>query len=505
MMKKILIAGFQHETNTFGATKAQFKDFEEADSWPALLSDNEVLSGTEHINLPISGFVEALRGDANFPLVPVVWASAEPSSFVTDDAFNRISKMILSGIRRNPGISGIYLDLHGAMVTESFQDGEGELLRRIREVVGNEIPIVISLDLHANITGQMVLLSSGISIYRTYPHIDMAETGGRAATLLKHLLTGKILFKAFRQVPFLITLPAQHTGASPCRGLYSLLPDGLESGHLSCDIAMGFPPADIFDAGPSVVAFGSDQNEANLAADTLIEYFQEHREEFNVKMLSAEDAAKAAISHEGSKSVVIADVQDNPGAGAPSDTTQILKSLLDAKATNAVLGLINDPEVAALAHKTGLGNNFSANLGGKSGLPNMGSLEGCFRVQALSDGIFDFTGAMYHGAKAQIGPMALLEVVADDCDIQVVVGSKRCQCLDQAIFTHLGVDLATKKIIALKSTVHFRGDFESLADLIIIAEAPGANFCRLDEIPYTNLRPELLATIRPSTDPNPSQ
>ncbi|MBT6656244.1 MAG: microcystin degradation protein MlrC, partial [Proteobacteria bacterium] len=137
-MKKILIAGFQHETNTFGATKAQFKDFEEADSWPALLSDNEVLSGTEHINLPISGFVEALRGDANFPLVPVVWASAEPSSFVTDDAFNRISKMILSGIRRNPGISGIYLDLHGAMVTESFQDGEGELLRRIREVVGNE-------------------------------------------------------------------------------------------------------------------------------------------------------------------------------------------------------------------------------------------------------------------------------------------------------------------------------------------------------------------------------
>ena len=218
------------------------------------------------------------------------------------------------------------------MVTESFQDGEGELLRRIREVVGNEIPIVISLDLHANITGQMVLLSSGISIYRTYPHIDMAETGGRAATLLKHLLTGKILFKAFRQVPFLITLPAQHTGASPCRGLYSLLPDGLESGHLSCDIAMGFPPADIFDAGPSVVAFGSDQNEANLAADTLIEYFQEHREEFNVKMLSAEDAAKAAISHEGSKSVVIADVQDNPGAGAPSDTTQILKSLLDAKA-----------------------------------------------------------------------------------------------------------------------------------------------------------------------------
>ena len=112
---------------------------------------------------------------------------------------------------------------------------------------------------------------------------------------------------------------------------------------------------------------------------------------------------------------------------------------------------------------------------------------------------------MYQGAKAQIGPMALLEIVADDCDIQVIVGSKRCQCLDQAIFTHLGVDLVTKRIIALKSTVHFRDDFESLADLIIIAEAPGANFCRLNEIPYQNLRPELIATIRPSTDSNPSQ
>ena len=155
-MTRILIAGFQHETNTFGATKASFDEFLEADGWPGLLQGADVITGTQGINLPIAGFVEATRSVPDIELVPVVWASAEPSANVTDDAFERISAMILDGIKQAGTLDGIYLDLHGAMVTSSHEDGEGELLARVRELTGAALPIVVSLDLHANITERMV-------------------------------------------------------------------------------------------------------------------------------------------------------------------------------------------------------------------------------------------------------------------------------------------------------------------------------------------------------------
>ena len=161
-MIRILIAGFQHETNTFGATKARFEDFLQADSWPGLMQDKEIITGTEGINIPIAGFVDATRNEIDIELLPVVWASAEPSSYVTDDAFERITEMLLDGITKAGPLDGIYLDLHGAMVTESHEDGEGELLNRIRNVTGDDLPIVVSLDLHANLTELMVRHVSAI-------------------------------------------------------------------------------------------------------------------------------------------------------------------------------------------------------------------------------------------------------------------------------------------------------------------------------------------------------
>ncbi|NDG45218.1 MAG: M81 family peptidase, partial [Gammaproteobacteria bacterium] len=326
-MKNILIAGFQHETNTFGPSQATFEEFLEADGWPGLLTGDEVINGTRGINLPIAGFIEATQG-SDMNLLPVVWASAEPSGFVTDDAFERISDMILQGIRSTPSLDGIYLDLHGAMVTQSHQDGEGELLARIRDLTGDDLPIVASLDLHANITARMVRHASAFCIFRTYPHIDMARTGARCYPVLRHLLSG---------------------------------------------------------------------------------------------------------------------------------------TRLHAQARNAVLALLHDPNVSARAHKLGVGATFEAALGGRTGLAGMESYCARFRVLALSDGQFAFGGEMYAGAKAQLGPTALLEIVDPNSSVCVVVGSKRCQCLDRTIFTHLGIELEKTGIIAVKSTVHFRADFEPIA------------------------------------------
>src|SRR6185295_5949075 len=215
---RIAIAGFQHETNTFAPFGATYEDFAQADGWPALTTGEAILPLFRPVNIPIGGFIVA-AGD--FDLVPIVWASAEPCSYVSDDAFDRIAGMICEGVAGAGRLDGIYLDLHGAMVTVSHEDGEGELLSRLRRLVGADLPIVASLDMHANVTRAMVELSDALAIYRTYPHVDMIETGGRACRLLRHRLArGRPLHKALRKLPFLIPLSAQCTSVEPSRGLY---------------------------------------------------------------------------------------------------------------------------------------------------------------------------------------------------------------------------------------------------------------------------------------------
>ena len=218
-MKRIAVAGFQHETNTFAPTLASFAEFEEADCWPGLLCGDEVIDVLSGVNISITGFVDAATVAGGYEIIPLLWCSAEPSSYVTTDAFERISEMILDGIRDAGNLDGIYLDLHGAMVTQDHEDGEGELLRRIRELTGPDLPIAVSFDLHATVTPEIVAHASSINIFRTYPHIDLANTGERAFKSLEHLLKDNQLCKAWCQVPYLVPLTSQSTGSEPCRPL----------------------------------------------------------------------------------------------------------------------------------------------------------------------------------------------------------------------------------------------------------------------------------------------
>lgn len=488
-MRRVAIAGFQHETNTFAPRLAGYAQFEEADAWPGLLTGDKVIPGMAGINIPITGFVDAAIAAAGYELIPVLWCAAEPCSYVTTDAFERIAGMILDGIRDAGALDGIYLDLHGAMVTQGHEDGEGELLRRIRDLVGSELPICVSFDLHANVTPQVVEHASSINIFRTYPHLDMADTGARAFTSLERLITAGPLCKAFRQVPFLVPLTAQHTGSEPCRTLYSNLDRLNGQTVFSADIAMGFPPADIFHSGPSVVVYATVQEDADQAADAVLRSFLDVENDFENNLMSPENAVAEAMAHEGPKPVVIADAQDNPGAGASSDTTGLLEALVRGNAQGAVLALLDDTDTVMEAQKKGLGSEFAAALGGKSGGVDQQPFEGCFRIEALSSGKFPFTGVMWGGSTADLGPMVVLRVLDTPADVRIVVGSTRCQCLDQAIFTHIGIDPSEQRIVAVKSSVHFRADFEPIADKILVVEAPGAHPCRLDKIQYHNLRP----------------
>jgi microcystin degradation protein MlrC len=249
---RVAIAGFQHETNTFAPARASFADFERADAWPGLTRGEALVRDFAAMNLPVTGFAKAARA-AGAAVVPILWCSAEPSAHVTADAFERVCAMICDGLAAARGLDGVYLDLHGAMVSEHLDDGQGEILRRVRAAIGRSTPLVASLDLHANVTPAMVEHADALTVFRTYPHLDMAETGARAFPLLCRVLDGRLAGKAFRQSPFLVPLCDQYTRAEPCRSLYAMLP-ALEGGAVaSVDLAMGFPPADIADAGPAVV------------------------------------------------------------------------------------------------------------------------------------------------------------------------------------------------------------------------------------------------------------
>src|SRR5258708_5536105 len=205
-MTRIAVGGFLHETNTFAPTKATYDAFVHGGGWPSMVRGSDVLKVMRKINIGLAGFVGAAEAQG-WELVPTIACGATPSAHVTKDAFERIVKAMVDGIKAAGPINGVYLDLHGAMVTEHLDDGEGEILRRVREVIGNDVPLVASLDLHANVTPQMIEQADALIAYRKYPHVDMAETGRAAAKHLALLLGRRQKFaKAFRQLPFLIPI-----------------------------------------------------------------------------------------------------------------------------------------------------------------------------------------------------------------------------------------------------------------------------------------------------------
>ena len=486
--KRIAVGGMQHETNTFAPHLAPFDAFERADSWPGLTAGEALFATMSGLNIPLSGFIER-AAQFGHKLHPLCWCSAEPSSYVTRDAFERVADMMCSELRRLGPLDAVYLDLHGAMVTEHHEDGEGELLRRVRDVVGPSVPVVISLDLHANVTDAMLEYSDAMTIYRTYPHLDMAISGARAYDLLEPLLGGQRLHSAMRKIPFLFPLTSQCTSFDPCKLIYDGL-DGLSesAGLSSVDFATGFPPADIAECGAAVVAYAEDADAAEAAAEQVYQQVLAAEADFDFELLDPDTAVMRAMANVSDKPVVLADAQDNPGAGGTSDTTGLLAAMVSNGAHQAVIAVMYDPEVADAAHRAGVGAVLDTALGGKSGLEGITPYRAQFAVETLGDGRFTYTGAMNLNSKAQLGNMALLRVVDEDSEVRVVVGSSRSQCLDLAMIRHLGLEPTGQNIVAVKSTVHFRADFDPIAAETLVVIAPGIHPCKLDDLEYRNLR-----------------
>jgi microcystin degradation protein MlrC len=500
-MARIAVGGFQHETNTFAPQKATWEDFERADAWPPFLRGAEMIAAVEGFNIPIAGAITTLQA-LGHEIVPLSWCSAPPSSYVEKEAYEKVAGWIVEDLKAKGPFDAVYLDLHGAMVAEHYEDGEGELMRRVRAVVGDGIPLVASLDYHTNMTPEMVKHATAMVGYRTYPHIDMADTGSKAAELLDRLLKDKRpLYKAFRQIDFLIPLVWQCTLLDPAKGIFELLgeiergtdrggaPAGSHNqGIVSLTHTPGFPPADIKECGPALVVYGYDKAATEAAADRLAAAIKAKEKAFAGKLWTADEAVVEAmrLAKTATKPVILADVQDNPGTGGTSDTVGLLRALIAHKAKGAVIGMIVDPQAAEAATEVGEGAILERGIGAVVGFAGETPVEASWRVVKLGSGVFTGTGPFYGGARFQIGPMALLTDEASG--VSVVLACKRVQAADQEMFRHLGVEPSQTPILALKSTVHFRADFQPIAATILTVQSPGAHLTDPVDFPYRNLR-----------------
>ena len=487
-MARIAVGGFQHETNTFAPSPADYTAFESGGGWPGICFGADIERAVAGANIPAAGAIDALHA-AGHQTVGLVWAAASPSDRVTADAFERIAGAMIDRLQAALPVDGVYLDLHGAMVSEAFDDGEGELLRRVRALVGPRVPIVISLDLHANVTRQMIALADALAIYRTYPHVDMAQTGARAAALLNHMLaSGRSPVKAFRIFDYLTGIPSQCSFIEPCKSLYALI-ESLDRRHgVTLSFAPGFPMADFAECGMSICGYGPDQAALDAAMLELGSAIVDAEKDFALELF-APDAAIRRAMQTGSVGLptVLADTQDNPGAGGNGDSTGLLAAMLAMRATDAVLGMLIDPPAARFAHQVGLGNTALFSLGAISGIAGMAPVHSRFKVEALGDGNFIGSGPFYRNFKLHMGPMATLRSV-EAPGVRVVLATTKCQTADQEMFRHVGIEPKMQRLVAVKSSVHFRADFQPIAREVLVVKAPGPALADPAEFTWKNLR-----------------
>ena len=485
--KRIAAGGFLHETNTFQQQRTTYADFAEAGDRAPLTRGPQVLERFAGVNTSLAGALEVLK-PTGATLVPLPWTSATPSGYVTEDAFERIAAMFIEDLRAALPLDGVYLSLHGAMVTEHLEDPEGELLARIRGVVGPRVPIVASLDLHSNTTQRMFDLTEAMVAYTTYPHVDMAETGIKSARLLVQLLSsGRKIEKAYRQIPYLIPLTWQCSTLEPSRSIYAAAARLLDEKVASTSYTPGFPAADIRDCGAAVFTYGWDRDATRKAAESLYGMVLEAEPQYAGRLYSPDEAVREAMrrSQSASRPILLADTQDNPGAGGSADTVGLLEALLRLRAERAVIGVLHDPDAARAAHAAGPGKTVAVGVGAKSGAWGERPVVQSWTVERLGDGSMTCRGPMMTNWQLALGPMALLR----SGGVRVAVSSKKVQAMDQEPFIHLGVDPRSERIVALKSSVHFRAHFEPIAEEVLVVESPGAMIVDPAKLPFKRLRP----------------
>ena len=454
-----------HESNTFFSQPMTLERFKEKDfhEGPAILH-HWAGTGSE-----MGGFIEGAKR-FGFDLVPTISAWGMPSGPLTNDTFETLSNLLCGGLREALPLDGVLLSLHGAMVSERFSDADGEILRRVREAIGPKVPLVVTLDYHANVTDEMVRWPDAMIGYDTYPHVDQVERGLEAAEILHRMIRDGIRPKlALARRPLFPHILRQLTDKPPMADALALAHELEQAPEmLAVSVAAGFPYSDIPDAGFSVYAAARDDvRAAYWAVKQVADFVWERRGNFHVDLPNAEQAVRAAIA-ETSGLTVLVDVGDNLGAGTPGDGTVILSELQKQNARGALV-LLCDPEAVAASIKAGVRERIRVSVGAKVDNLHGSPVEIEGVVQTLSDGIFKNVGPMRDGVIDDQGRT----VVIDTGGILIVLTERRMPMWNLQQLRALGIEPTKQRIIVVKAAIAYRAAYVPIAQHIIEVDTPG--------------------------------
>jgi microcystin degradation protein MlrC len=494
MTFRVLTAEFAHETNTFSRLVTDEQAFKDR----YVLFGDEAIIARRQANTELAGFLDTGRTHG-WQIEHVLSAAAGPSGKVQRAAFEWLCDPIIAAVERG-AFDGILLGLHGATVLDFCEDGDGEILRRIRASLSRETPIAITLDPHANVSPQMCALANIIVSFRTYPHVDMRETGRRAGEILHRAMAGEIRPHTIRvSRPMLEETNGGRTDAGPMIArLESAREYEGQADVFAVSINAGFASTDIADVGPTVLVTGQGNLEQHTAfAETIADDIWTRRHDVLNDYLTVEAAAAIAAEFDAKDGpLVIADYADNPGAGAYGDSTALLGALLEAGVRDACFGPMVDGEAVQILHGVKVGEHVRLLLGGKTDAEFGGgplALEG--QLVSLSNGQYVGDGPILGGLSRSYGPSAVLRI--DGIEVLIVTISK--QMLDLQQFKAFGIEPERQGVIALKSMQHFRAAFEPIAGQIIVCDSGALCTLHYDRLPYRNVPRPIFPLDRDTT------
>lgn len=497
-MTRVVLAMMKHETNTFSPVPTDLARFSKGAERP--LAGAEILAAYRGTGSCTAGFIDEAEA-AGAEIVPVIAANAPPSGPVHTAAYEYICDAILESVAG--GCDAILLDLHGAMVTERHEDGEGELLARIR-AIAPDVPIGVTLDMHANLYPAMVDNADVIAGYQTYPHIDYRETGVRAARPIFAMLRGEVRpVAAWGNRPMLPHVMRQGSGDFPNRELQARAQEMEADGAIAVSLFTGFPHADISNAGLGcVVVTDRDRAAAERTRDELLDFAWTNREAFVYRIEPLADSiarARGATGDgvdpparhpaaRGDGPVVLLDHYDNAASGGTMDSMTVLRAILEAELEDVAVFAIHDPGAVRELIAAGIGTEATVMLGGKIDMPaiNMAGepLEVTGRVKLIADGRFRNLGPASTGVEMNMGPT----VVLDTGRVEIVVISRHHEPNDLNCFLSLGIDPRARRFLMLKSRIHYRAGFSDVARDIIECAGTGVCTSDYDMLDFRNVR-----------------
>lgn len=475
---RFLIGQIAHETNTFSnvATTKELFEWWEWDRGQGIIDRHQ---GVEDY---LGGMIARAR-ELEIELAPAFSAFATPSGTITHDTYLQLKNTLLTEIQQAGSVDAVCLALHGAGVAEAVDDIEGDLLAVVRRAVGANTPIVVTLDLHGNLTQEMVDHADILLGVNFYPHTDSADRGREAVDVALRIARGQLQpIMHLAKLPLMI--PTSTTNLSPAKDINELCwAWEARDGIVDCTFFHGFPMTDVPCAGVSILAAAHrDEALAQEAAQSVATAVWAQRRAFFPDLPTPEAGIQIALASL-SRPVVINETSDNPGGGTPGDGTHLLRAMLEAELTDACFGFIYDPDVAALAHETGAGAYIDVELGGKTDHLHGAPLAVHAYVKCLTDGRFLQSSPMWRGSKVNLGKSVRLQI--DGLD--VIVCSVRSQVFDEQVFLLHGIDVTLRKIVALKSSQHFRAAYEQVSDHIVTVDSPGLSTMRIQSFGHRRI------------------